>query len=243
MLRNYAHSSRQVFSADQWALTGEAGLFTDPFYSPGSDFIAISNTFITDLILNNADGCDINLRARLFQQLYLSIFSSTLSLFESMYAGFGDRDLMMLKTTWDYSYYWGILAHLFLADKLTDVSFVQSAQTELTAGWRLNADMQKLFRDVADKRRQFTADGRFSDHCGLPFLPGLKRQLIDNIDESTHARLKANVAMLQELARVLTGLIATSLNGPDLERLQDIAALRKIDQILYLGENVQAVTN
>ena len=29
---------------------GEAGLFLDPFYSPGSDFIAIGNTYICDLI-------------------------------------------------------------------------------------------------------------------------------------------------------------------------------------------------
>jgi hypothetical protein len=39
-----------VFSARRWALTGEAGLFLDPFYSPGTDFIAISNTYITELV-------------------------------------------------------------------------------------------------------------------------------------------------------------------------------------------------
>ncbi len=33
VLRHFAHGSRQLFSADQWALTGEAGLFLDPFYS------------------------------------------------------------------------------------------------------------------------------------------------------------------------------------------------------------------
>ena len=49
-LRNFSHGCKQVFSADRWALTGEAGVFLDPFYSPGSDFIAISNTYITDMI-------------------------------------------------------------------------------------------------------------------------------------------------------------------------------------------------
>ena len=34
---------------------GEAGAFLDPFYSPGSDFIAISNTLSTDLITRFLD--------------------------------------------------------------------------------------------------------------------------------------------------------------------------------------------
>jgi flavin-dependent dehydrogenase len=233
VLRNYAHSSRQVFSPDQWALTGEAGLFADPFYSPGSDFIAISNTIITDLISNGANGQQFEFRTRLFQQLYLSIFLSTLSLFESQYAGFGDRDLMMLKTTWDYSYYWGILAYLFFADKLTDVRFIQSAQAELNAGWKLNADMQKMFRGVAEKKRCFPADGRFSDHCGLPFVPELKRQLIDDLNADAHSRLKANVDLLHDLAGVTTTLVEASLNGRDLGRLQDIPGLQIPSELLY----------
>lgn len=243
VLRNYAHSSRQVFSAEQWALTGEAGLFADPFYSPGSDFIAISNTFITDLIINDVEGCGTELRTRLFQQLYLSIFSSTLSLFESMYAGFGDRDLMMLKTTWDYSYYWGILAYLYFGEKLTDVDFVQAAQTELAASWKLNANMQKLFRDVAGKRRQLTADGRFNDQGSVPFIPGLKQQLLDHSGVDTQARLQANVAMLGDLARVSTELIEASLDGHDLGRLQDISALQQVGHALQSRPAVRAITN
>jgi len=35
-------------------LTGEAGAFLDPFYSPGSDYIAMANTFITDLIVRDS---------------------------------------------------------------------------------------------------------------------------------------------------------------------------------------------
>ncbi len=233
VLRNYAHSSRQVFSADQWALTGEAGVFADPFYSPGSDFIAIGNTFITDLILNDTNGRDFQFRARLFQQLYLSIFSSTLSLFDSLYTGFGDRDLMMLKTTWDYSYYWGILAYLFFTDRLTDVDFIQSAQAELSTGSKLNAGMQKLFRSVAEKRRCFPADGRFNDHCGLPFIPELKRQLINNIEVDTHARLKSNVLLLEDLARVMTNLVEASLHGQDLGPLQEIAGLQIASKFLH----------
>ena len=57
-LKHFAYGCSSVFSADDWALVGEAGLFTDPFYSPGSDFIAIGNDCTTDLIQRTAGrGC------------------------------------------------------------------------------------------------------------------------------------------------------------------------------------------
>ena len=48
--RHFSYGCKQVFSGDRWALTGEAGLFLDPFYSPGTDFIAIANTYICELV-------------------------------------------------------------------------------------------------------------------------------------------------------------------------------------------------
>ena len=53
-LQHFAHGCARVFSADRWALVGEAGVFTDPFYSPGSDFIAMGNDYVTDLIVRDA---------------------------------------------------------------------------------------------------------------------------------------------------------------------------------------------
>ena len=35
-LRHFSYGCKQVFSGERWALTGEAGLFLDPFYSPGT---------------------------------------------------------------------------------------------------------------------------------------------------------------------------------------------------------------
>ncbi|HET8911524.1 MAG TPA: tryptophan 7-halogenase, partial [Ktedonobacteraceae bacterium] len=59
VMKNFSYSARQVFSSSNWCLTGEAGVFLDPLYSPGSDFIAMSNTLITDLIRRSLDGEDV----------------------------------------------------------------------------------------------------------------------------------------------------------------------------------------
>ena len=49
-LKDYSHDVRRMFSGDRWCLAGDAGVFVDPLYSPGSDFIGLANGFTTDLI-------------------------------------------------------------------------------------------------------------------------------------------------------------------------------------------------
>ena len=43
VLARFSYDCKRVFDGHgRWALTGEAGLFLDPYYSPGSDYIAIA---------------------------------------------------------------------------------------------------------------------------------------------------------------------------------------------------------
>ncbi|HSR64742.1 MAG TPA: tryptophan 7-halogenase, partial [Xanthomonadaceae bacterium] len=108
-LRHFSHGCKQVFSARRWALTGEAGLFLDPFYSPGSDFIAISNGYIADLVARDRDGRPFAAHAEIYQQLYRSFYDNTMTLYQDQYALFGDALVMPVKIIWDYTFYWALL--------------------------------------------------------------------------------------------------------------------------------------
>ena len=58
-IKKIGHGCREVFSSRRWAITGEAGVFLDPLYSPGIDYIAIANTMICSLIEAGSRGnCD-----------------------------------------------------------------------------------------------------------------------------------------------------------------------------------------
>ena len=125
-----------MFSGDRWALTGEAGLFLDPFYSPGSDFIAISNTYICDLIGKDRAGLSFAPFAAIYQQLYFSFYESTLSLYQDQYPLFGDAQVMPVKVIWDYTFYWALLAPLFFSQRLTDIAMLGRLRDEFSAGTR-----------------------------------------------------------------------------------------------------------
>src|SRR6476646_4740728 len=67
-IKDFSYDCDQTISPRRWALAGEAGRFTDPLYSPGSDLISVYNTLITDAVLTD-DPTDLAIKCRLAEQL------------------------------------------------------------------------------------------------------------------------------------------------------------------------------
>jgi flavin-dependent dehydrogenase len=154
---DFSYGCKQVFSADRWCLTGEAGAFLDPLYSPGSDFIAMSNTFITDAVARELDGEDVGERVAAYEEQYFRLFEITLSDYLNQYHLFGDAQVTCVKLHWDYTYYWSYPALWFYHDKLTDLEFLAKTREEFDRAVQLHFRMQELFREWHDlDGRQFT---------------------------------------------------------------------------------------
>jgi hypothetical protein len=133
-----------------------AGLFTDPFYSPGSDFIAIGNTFIGDLIFREMAGEDIGPRVDRYNQMYLQLFGAFLQLFDGQYPIMGNAQAMTAKIVWDNASYWAVSALLFFNRKYIDLAFMDRISTLFRRFVLLHSRMQMLFRQW-DAAEQFPA--------------------------------------------------------------------------------------
>ena len=221
-LRRFSYGCKQVFSASRWALTGEAGMFLDPFYSPGSDFIAIGNTYITELIARDLAGEPLEAYAHVYEQLFQSFYRSTLTLYLDQYAMFGDPEVLPVKVLWDYTYYWGVLCQLFFQRRLTDVPMLGRIRGELAATLDLNETMQRLLRAwsaVSAKRNAAV----MIDQAALGWFAELNRGLTDRLDDAGfEARMRANGAQLRTLAAEI--LARASADHPGL----DTAAVRAL---------------
>ncbi|MEP7102317.1 MAG: NAD(P)/FAD-dependent oxidoreductase, partial [Burkholderiales bacterium] len=174
--RKFSYGCKQVFSAQRWALTGEAGLFLDPFYSPGSDFIAISNTYITELIAMDRAGQRLGAHAQLYDQIYHSFYESTLALYTDQYPLFGDPEVMPVKVIWDYTYYWGVLAQFFFQNRLTDLGAMSALRDELAHCQKLNLAVQTFMREwssFSEKKNPAV----MLDQASLPWFAELNRSL------------------------------------------------------------------
>ncbi|HET9482388.1 MAG TPA: halogenase, partial [Xanthomonadales bacterium] len=199
-LRNFSYGCSQVFSGQRWALTGESGVFLDPFYSPGSDFIAIANTYICELVGKDRAGEAVAPYARFYEQLYFSFYESTLTLYTNQYDLFGDPEVMPVKVLWDYTYYWGVLCQLFFQRRLADLVLLGRLREPLQHSKALNAAMQGFLREwskLSGKRNRAV----MLDQARLGWFAELNRGLRDPLDDAQfRARILETTTQLAALA-------------------------------------------
>jgi flavin-dependent dehydrogenase len=242
VLRHYAHDCQRVFSPQRWALTGEAGVFVDPFYSPGTDFIAISNTMVTTLILKDLRGEAITQDAELYNRIYLDTFHSYVGTFEHQYPLMGNAQVMIAKVAWDFSIYWGINSLIFFHNKTHDLAFWQAMRPALSRFDKLNMGMQQFFRDwdalldhaVHIKRTSSSRCANeiewmpaFFNNFNVRFIHDLHLELEAGLDEvALKAKVLDNLALLEVIAAemyqraLLHAAGATKLRSP-LDAIQE----------------------
>ena len=204
-MKNLAKGSRQVFSADRWALVGEAGVFLDPFYSPGSDFIAMGNTMVAKMIMDDLDGRPLEHVAPALQSIFLTLFQNNLVTYRDQYPLFGNPRIMALKFVWDYAVYWGFPALLFFNDKLTDISFIQSQSKGIEDIRDMNLKMQDFFREWFKADPEVNADAAFVDQSEVEIMTRLNAELRESLDDAAlRKRFQNNVELIRDLMFEIT---------------------------------------
>lgn len=179
-IKNYATECKQVFSASRWGITGEAGFFHDPFYSPGSDFIAFSNTFLTDLVWRDLTWRGHRIRSFSYDRIYKRFYYGTLSAYQDQYRLFGNPTVMPVKILWDYLVYWSITAFIFMHGRMCMHGTYLRNLKNLNRFGKLNHFMQEHFRNwhEATKDKDVTSNVNISQ---MPVIremnEGLKNQL------------------------------------------------------------------
>jgi flavin-dependent dehydrogenase len=242
-LRHYAHGCARVYSPERWLLTGEAGVFTDPFYSPGSDFIGIGNGYITDLITRERRGEDVGERLERFNRDYLRLFEAFLRVYSGQYVLMGNAQVMTAKAAWDNACYWAITALLFFQRRLIEPEFMGTIETLMKRFFVLHARMQVLLRTWDERDRADYAAG-FANVVAVADLRRLQAALGGPMlsDDELRARLQSHLDLLERFAQSIQRLasrIDPALGrfvvpaGPD-DRHFDIAAIT-LDRIRRQG--------
>jgi flavin-dependent dehydrogenase len=200
VLKHYAYGCTRVFSAERWCLTGEAGVFTDPFYSPGTDFIGVGNTLITDLIVRDFQGESISERVEFYNQTYFNIFETFLAAYDQQYPLMDNPQVMAAKVVWDFGLYWAFMAPLFFHNKYCDLAFMSSIARESERFVQLSYLMQRFFREwsAVDKEERV---GSFIDLLGFDFLLRLNKELVAGFsDDVLRRKISANLILCENLA-------------------------------------------
>ncbi|MDX2359663.1 MAG: FAD-dependent monooxygenase [Crocinitomicaceae bacterium] len=226
VMKHFAYASKETYNTDRWAVVGESGLFGDPFYSPGTDFITVANTFTGDLILRDLKGEDIYFRTTFYAQLVRAVYDNWMPLYVNQYSLWGSTQIMVAKIFWDWAGYWSINTLLYVNEGLTNLDLMKEAVNGPTALMHrygeLSGQMQKLFKDWEPyDTKDFTE--LYFDPFDLPYLRKFQEDIVEKqVDTPELARkLYENIDTLELIAAEYFRLISNQAHGTSMDMVVD----------------------
>ncbi len=215
-LRHYSHGSKQCFSTDRWTLVGEAGVFADPFYSPGSDFIAIANSLTTELIRDDLAGRDWKARAAYYDRFYLRFFDVATETYRKAAKPYGNPRALPAKVYWDDFNYWAFACQWFF-QKIYALPVEQQDRFEpIALGFaKVHFRAQKVIAEWAER----VSDAPDGAAIYLPPIPSVLANLHLDLEKTmspdeTLAYMTDKLALAEELVNEIF-LRALVTVGPD----------------------------
>jgi flavin-dependent dehydrogenase len=214
-LKDFSYTSERVFGADRWALVGEAGLFVDPFYSPGSDFIALANVHTVELVKAERAGEDVAARAEFVDWFYRRLAHIATETYRQAAPVYGKPRVMAAKIYWDNFNYWSFVCQYFFQEVFRLPLAAQQAFVDVAQRFAsLNLRGQALFARWAER----ATDAPERRHVVLPPIPSLLANLHLDLEkrmspEQTRAYMEDKADLAEEL---LTQLLLRALTelGP-----------------------------
>jgi flavin-dependent dehydrogenase len=220
-LRNYSYSSSQVFSENRWACTGEAALFPDPFYSPGSNLIGYSNSIITQLITNDISNGEINKdRIEFYNQFIILQNDWLVADIQSAYPYFGNSQVESLRYIWDIFVGWTMAAPQMFNSIYLDEQKTEKIQDTLFYFSIVAFKVRKLFSDWS-RLSKGTFSFQFIDYLKIPFIKELydrclqKEKTIEQLIEDYTVSFRK----IEEFVQVLFHMILEDCMPEQLEKI------------------------
>ena len=217
ILKHYAHHTGKLYSEERWGVTGESGAFLDPLYSPGTDFISMNNSWLSDLILREMDGEDISGRVHIYEQSHLALVDSWIPVYQNKYLLMGNTQIMVIKIFWDWATYWAVPTHLFANKAFTNLRvlkdlFVSPDSLGRKFG-RLNKVMQDLFLEWLPFENKIFSD-RYIDPFDLAFLRKFQQDIeVQHEPKELVEQIAKNMNMLEQVAVAIFRLVSAEVNG------------------------------
>lgn len=236
LMTNYSYSVSKVFSAQRWALTGEAGAFLDPLYSPGLDLIAISNSLVCDLIAKDRNGDDLDDYAAIHNKIFMLVIEGWSKIYAGQYSVMGSARAMTAKIVWDTAAYWAVPGLLYFQDHLRLVSEFPQMLTAMARFSWVNEHAQRLFREWALLELEPPAPRPiFASLYDYDFMPGLHAGMTTPLaGMELAAQLRENVDLIENLTGQLAHVLISeceALGGAAADQAQAWAADPQIAEL------------
>lgn len=222
VIRNYSHTSGQVFSADRWACAGDAGVFSDPMYAPGADLIAFANCCTSWLIGEDLAGRLTPQMAEEKSKFVISIGELLTRSIQVNYHLLGSPVTMAAKLFWDITAGWSVVQPLMFGKTFLDGARSAKVRAESRQFFFMALQMNSMFSDWAARGCGQNADFDFIDYFAVdPIRLMRDRNLVP--DKSTEELIedqRLNMRLLEDLAQALFRIAVADVLPEHLHRIE-----------------------
>lgn len=238
LYRNFSYDCQQTISANRWALSGEAGRFTDPLYSPGGDLIALHNTLITDAILTD-DHDALEVKTRLHELLVWAFYESYVPGYAVGYDTLGDQECFGMKYGWELTVYFTFYVFPFINQVFTHKEFVIPFLELFARLGTLNHKLQAFLADYYQWKKNRPATSHAPVYFDFTSFEPLKKaeELFYQVGLSPAEcirKLKQQIANVEKFARfIAVHIYSVVLNDASLLTNKQLAETLKIENLQF----------
>jgi flavin-dependent dehydrogenase len=224
-MKDYSYTSERTFSPHRWACVGEAAVFSDPFYSPGTDLIAIGNTMTCDLIRRDLAGEHDAARIERYSDELIALNDRLTKAIQHGYAYLGDEMVGLGRGIWAQSNAWAHLCpQIFNRTFIDDEKRAAMRPKGLTL-FSLGEAARAMFDEWLALRSRLGGNLTFGffDYLNIAWLAELRLTNLRKADsvDALRALYQSNTELLEGLLQALFLLAVEDLYPEELARLTD----------------------
>ena len=221
-MKNYSYSSKQIFSKERWACIGEAGVFSDPFYAPGSNVIGFGNSCVTKMIEMDLNGSLTDKEVNHFNNFIISYNDSLTWAIQQAYPYFGNCQVMSLNYLWDSVIGWALVAPQMFNSIYLDIKKSGEISKITSEFYLTTLRVKQLFKEWDEKALgSFTFE--FIDYLNVPFIREIYNRNLktDKSFFELQQDYLANVEILDQFALVIFFMAIEDTMPDKLELIKD----------------------
>lgn len=152
-LLDYAYDCKQTISPSKWGISGMAGRFTDPLYSPGSDLITFYNSMLVDAILSDTRA-ELEQKCEIYEPLMKVFYEAYVPSYAVSYGALGDQEVFTLKYAWELAIYFSFYVFPVINDLFTNRPFIQRFFRKFAQLGPINRNLQQFMIDFFGWKKQ-----------------------------------------------------------------------------------------
>ena len=149
-----AHTSKVMFSPDNWYVIGDAAYIFDAFYSYGTTTVAFAIESVTEIIRAQLAGeADVEKKRTAYNQFNLGLARSVNGLYRSHSKQLGHASVMSWRIYFEYMWWFGVQVPMYIGKWHLDLTFIPIFLKTL------NSNTDGLFAELYEQFNQLVERG------------------------------------------------------------------------------------